>query len=63
MIISDWWFRSLQAENLLDRNSKNPMKHWITRNFLSRCDFSKHEILIAMKNVWIIQYLASDAAR
>ena len=37
------------------------MDRWKFR--LAGLDFSNHEVIIAMKSVWIVQYSASDEVR
>ena len=43
------------------RIKRNPLEHWITGNFTAGAGSSNYEVVIAMKSVRIVQYLASDA--
>ena len=45
------------------RIRRNPREHWIYTNSYAGADFSKHEVVNAMKSVRILQQLASDAVR
>ena len=45
------------------KTRKNPEKHWFTGNSKAGTDSSKPEVVIAMKSLRIIQYLAFHSVR
>ena len=45
------------------RIQRNSQERWITVNSLAGADSSKHEVVIPIKSVRILQYLVSDAVR
>ena len=47
----------------LQKSSKYLQKHWISGNSLVDANFSKHEVVFAIKYVQIIKQLASNAVR
>ena len=47
----------------MEKIRRNPQEHWIAGNSQAGAVSSKHEVVIAIQSVWIVQPLASDAVQ